>query len=58
MGRLALPCSPGQGSSLVQEEIDEQEPARWSNFGSPGAGVICSCSSSILFLEQSAASER
>src|SRR5207247_6081191 len=33
-------------------QLTNRKPPGASNFGSPGPGRICSCSSSILFLEQ------
>jgi hypothetical protein len=41
------------GRELDRSQLMNRNPPGAANFGSPGAGVIWSCSSSILFLEQS-----
>ena len=50
--RAAVP-QLASGRELDRSQLTNRNPPGASNFGSPGAGVIWSCSSSILFLEQS-----
>src|SRR5439155_5436418 len=40
-------------AELDSSQLTNRNPPGASNFGSPGPGRICSCNSSILFLEQS-----
>src|SRR5256885_11936199 len=41
------------GRERDRSQLTNRNPPGASNFGWPGPGVICSCSSSTLFLEQS-----
>jgi hypothetical protein len=41
------------GRERDRSQLTNRNPSGASNFGWPGPGVICSCSSSILFFEQS-----
>src|SRR5207237_8673744 len=44
---------PAGWRELDFSQLTNRNPPGASNLGSPGPGRICSCSSSILFLEQS-----